>query len=137
MSRRRHKPSEKTREFVAALAVNGVKPSRIAACTGIPENILRRHYGDTLDLAMERVRAQAANTSFCSPGSGLAVGIAAMHIGARGRWRDVSPTECQIEPKYPKSLSGMLQRARAGRADSDANGASSATPNANHKKETL
>lgn len=122
MSSLQHEPSEKTRELVTALAVNGVQQSRIAAYIGIPERMLRRHYRDTLDLAKERACAQAANNLFriTSTGSGMAAVFAAIYIGARGGWRDMSRTELQIEPKSPKGLTGLLQLVRADGADSDA-----------------
>src|ERR1700730_8964306 len=111
MSLLRHEPSEKTRELVTSLPVKGVQPkqnrgvyrhSRKYSAVALSPDI---GVGERKSVRPIREYLISYHLAGFRPGRWQRGDIR----WTRGRWREMSPTERQIEPEYPKGLSGILK----------------------------
>ena len=64
MGRRSHRPDERGRRQVEALAAYGVPEHHIARVVGIDPKTLRKHYRDELDLGATKATAKVAEFLF-------------------------------------------------------------------------
>ena len=64
MGRRSHRPDERGRRQVEALAAYGVPELNIARVVGIDPKTLRKHYRDELDLGATKATAKVAEFLF-------------------------------------------------------------------------
>jgi hypothetical protein len=67
MGRRAHRPDERGRRQVEALAAYGVPEFDIARVVGIDAKTLRKHYRDELDLGSTKATAKVASSCSARP----------------------------------------------------------------------
>ena len=97
MSRRRHKPTEKTRTEVTAYSAVGVPRHDIAALLGIDTKTLLKYYPTELALGKARANAQVGKTLYNMAVSGQ--DIAATIFWAKSQMGMSERTIVQIEDK--------------------------------------
>ena len=80
-----HEPSDKFRDIIVALCVNGIPQARIAAHIGIDAKTMRKFYRRELDLGTERANAEVTANVFriASTGSDAAAVAWAALVGSR------------------------------------------------------
>ncbi len=95
MPARAHKPTSASRKLVSALCVCGVPQARICVHVGISEPTLRKAYRKVLDLATERMVANATvDLVRLSKGkSNAAFQAVRMILACKGGWKDAMRLE--------------------------------------------
>lgn len=90
MGRRAHRPDERDRRQVEALAAYGVPESDIARVVGIDPKTLRKHYRDELDLGATKATAKVAEFLFrkATTEGPQCVTAAIFWMKTRGGWRE-------------------------------------------------
>jgi hypothetical protein len=115
-----HEPSDKFRDIIVALCVNGIPQARIAAHIGIDAKTMRKFYRRELDLGTERANAEVTANVFriASTGSDAAAVAAAKYwLGCKGGLaRRVPPRGRRAEQRrrHLRLVEAMRPR-RAGR----------------------
>lgn len=97
MSRQQHKPTEKTRSEVKALASVGTAQDDIAQYIGIDRKTLTKHYRDELDRAMIGANAQVAQRLFKQTENNTAAAI--FWLKCRAGWVDKQSIEHSVQVK--------------------------------------
>jgi hypothetical protein len=90
MGRRAHRPDERGRRQVEALAAYGVPEADIARVVGIDPKTLRKHYRDELDLGATKATAKVAEFLFrkATTEGPQCVTAAIFWMKTRGGWRE-------------------------------------------------
>lgn len=90
MGRRAHRPDERGRRQVEALAAYGVPETDIARVVGIDPKTLRKHYRDELDLGATKATAKVAEFLFRkgTTEGPQCVTAAIFWMKTRGGWRE-------------------------------------------------
>ena len=90
MGRRAHRPDERGRRQVEALAAYGVPETDIARVVGIDPKTLRKHYRDELDLGATKATAKVAEFLFrkATTEGPQCVTAAIFWMKTRGGWRE-------------------------------------------------
>jgi len=101
MGRRAHRPDERGRRQVEALAAYGVPELDIARVVGIDPKTLRKHYRDELDLGSTKATARVAEFLFrkATTEGHQCVTAAIFWMKTRGGWREAPQThEIAVKP---------------------------------------
>jgi len=90
MGRRAHRPDERGRRQVEALAAYGVPEIDIARVVGVDPKTLRKHYRDELDLGSTKATAKVAEFLFrkATTEGPQCVTAAIFWMKTRGGWRE-------------------------------------------------
>jgi hypothetical protein len=107
-----HEPSDKFRDIIVALCVNGIPQARIAAHIGIDAKTMRKFYRRELDLGTERANAEVtANVFRIASTAPMRRPSPQRNIGSAARvgWRDVSRHEVDV-PSNAGGISGLLKQ---------------------------
>ena len=94
MGRRAHRPDDRCRRQVEALAAYGVPEFDIARVVGIDPKTLRKHYRDELDLGATKATAKVAEFLFrkATTEGPQCVTAAIFWMKTRGGWREAAQT---------------------------------------------
>jgi hypothetical protein len=94
MGRRAHRPDERGRRQVEALAAYGVPERDIGRVVGIDPKTLRKHYRDELDLGATKATAKVAEFLFrkATTEGPQCVTAAIFWMKTRGGWREAPQT---------------------------------------------
>jgi len=101
MGRRAHRPDERGRRQVEALAAYGVPEFDIARVVGIDPKTLRKHYRDELDLGSTKATARVAEFLFrkATTEGHQCVTAAIFWMKTRGGWREAPQShEIAVKP---------------------------------------
>jgi hypothetical protein len=100
MGRRAHRPDERGRRQVEALAAYGVPKTDIARVVGIDPKTLRKHYRDELDLGATKATAKVAEFLYrkATTEGPQCVTAAIFWMKTRGGWRE-APQSREIAPR--------------------------------------
>jgi hypothetical protein len=90
LGRRAHRPDERGRRQVEALAAYGVPERDIARVVGVDPKTLRKHYRDELDLGSTKATAKVAEFLFrkATTEGHQCVTAAIFWMKTRGGWRE-------------------------------------------------
>lgn len=104
MVRIAHKPDEKTRKQVLALAGFGMTHDQIAKVMDLSDETLRKYYRHELDTGLTKLNAQVAQNLFSIATSDRkgAVAAAIFWMKTRGRWHeriDISNEDGTLKPE--------------------------------------
>lgn len=125
-----HKPTEKTRIEVAALAGFGARAEDIAAYLGISDKTLAKHYKEELKTGSIKANAAIAKTLFNAAKEGN-VSACIFWLKTRAGWRETQSVELSGPDKGPvavknapdlsrlseeelRQLDGILEKAESG-----------------------
>ena len=113
MGRRSHRPDERGRRQVEALAGYGVPEHSIARVVGIDPKTLRKHYRDELDLGSTKATAKVAEFLFrkATTEGPQCVTAAIFWMKTRGGWRE-TPQSHEISMKRPSEMTDEELEAR-------------------------
>lgn len=95
--RPRHKPTDKTRAEVAALASFGTNQDDIAAFIGIERNCLARYYRAELRTGLIRANAMVARSLFQQATQQNNVTAMIFWLKTRARWRETNHLDISSE----------------------------------------
>ena len=85
MSRQPHRPTEKERDYVEALASYGIPEDDIARVVGVARGTLRKHYCDELETGQAKANAQVAGFLFAAAQKGNVTAMI-FWLKCRARW---------------------------------------------------
>jgi hypothetical protein len=113
VGRRAHRPDERGRRQVEALAAYGVPETDIARVVGIDPKTLRKHYRDELDLGATKATAKVAEFLFrkaTTEGPQCVTG-AIFSMKTRGGWRE-TPQAHEVAFKPAREMTDAELEAR-------------------------
>lgn len=116
MGRRAHRPDERGRRQVEALAAYGVPEFDIARVVGIDPKTLRKHYRDELDLGATKATARVAEFLFrkATTEGPQCVTAAIFWMKTRGGWREAPQShEVAFKPASEMTDEELEARIRA------------------------
>jgi hypothetical protein len=107
MGRRAHRPDDRGRRQVEALAAYGVPERDIARVVGIDPKTLRKHYRDELDLGATKAAAKVAEFLFrkATTEGHQCVTAAIFWMKTRGGWRESSQSHEIALSRDPRDVS--------------------------------
>jgi hypothetical protein len=113
LGRRAHRPDERGRRQVEALAAYGVPEHAIARVVGIDPKTLRRHYRYELDLGATKATAKVAEFLFrkATTEGPQCVTAAIFWMKTRGGWRE-TPQSHEIAMKTASEMTDEELEAR-------------------------
>ena len=113
MGRRAHRPDERGRRQVEALAAYGVPEHDIARVVGIDPKTLRKHYRDELDLGATKATARVAEFLFrkATTEGPQCVTAAIFWMKTRGGWRE-APQAHEVSMKTAAEMTDAELEAR-------------------------
>ena len=113
MGRRAHRPDERGRRQVEALAAYGVPETDIARIVGIDPKTLRKHYRDELDLGATKATAKVAKFLLrkATTEGPQCVTAAIFWMKTRGGWRE-TPQAHEVSMKPPSEMTDAELEAR-------------------------
>ncbi|MCB1501209.1 MAG: hypothetical protein KDK07_15720 [Bauldia sp.] len=113
MGRRAHRPDERGRRQVEALAAYGVPELHIARVVGIDPKTLRKHYRDELDLGATKATAKVAEFLFrkATTEGPQCVTAAIFWMKTRGGWRE-APQAHEVSMKTASEMTDAELEAR-------------------------
>ncbi|MCB1499221.1 MAG: hypothetical protein KDK07_05440 [Bauldia sp.] len=113
MGRRSHRPDERGRRQVEALAAYGVPEHHIARVVGIDPKTLRKHYRDELDLGATKATAKVAEFLFrkATTEGPQCVTAAIFWMKTRGGWRE-APQAHEVSMKTASEMTDEELEAR-------------------------
>ena len=113
MGRRSHRPDERGRRQVEALAAYGVPEHHIARVVGIDPKTLRKHYRDELDLGATKATAKVAEFLFrkATTEGPQCVTAAIFWMKTRGGWRE-TPQAHEVSMKPASEMTDAELEAR-------------------------
>jgi hypothetical protein len=110
-----HRPDNRTRALVLALAFEGVSQARIAMHVKLDPKTLRKHYGHELDHGTELTCARVAQNMVAiacrANGGSAAVSAGRFILSCKAGWKETSRIELEEKGKGLGAILTMLSNA--------------------------